>query len=254
MTSIFLRICIGLFLIFTAFLPSACSQKASTIMGYKQGTEIAIPTETQLLNHPSLPTITRMPTKSPAHVSKVSQTSQSTTQTTKNFHKPTIAAAQACPAWVYQKQEYSQDQWRNMPSPRTPGDYIGFQYRFLPMPLEYIGETMIGNSDYGIAWVRDENIEILWLVKLICRYWDEAYDEIIDTLELPVISQSDMLAFGQGECQLNGIYDPELVIIAKREITGRLTDIKKAWRANRRAERFEVLPTTGIDCVVVISE
>ena len=87
MSSLFLRICIGLFLIFTAFLPSACSQKASTIMGYKQGTEIAIPTETQLLNHPSLPTITRMPTKSPANVSNIPQTSQSTTQKIKKINQ-----------------------------------------------------------------------------------------------------------------------------------------------------------------------
>ena len=141
-----------------------------------------------------------------------------------------------------------------MPSLRKPEDYIGFQYESLPAQLDPRQASLVDVSDYGITWVRDESMELLWLEKLICTYWDGVYFEILDALRLPVIGPNDILAFGQAECRLNGIFDPELVVIARIELTGHLTDIKKAWRANRITERFEELPTTGIDCVVVISE
>lgn len=255
MTPKFSRISIVLLLISTAFILTQCSNQPPTDARATPSNEIENRMVSQTPNNPPLPAVTQIPTKSEDSALEVSEISKSTnSQTVIDFPTQTITLAQVCPAWVYQKQEYSHAQWNNIPSPRKPEDYFGFQYESLPIPLEYRQASLVDNSDYGIIWVKDEGMELLWLEKIICTYWDRVYNEVLDVLKLPSISQNDMLAFGRNECRLNGVYDAELIVIAEKEITGHLTEIKKVWRANRRTERFEELPSVGIDCVVVISE
>lgn len=154
-----------------------------------------------------------------------------------------------CPEWIFQGQSYSEEFWTNMPISRRPNDYRGFQYYDLPPGLNYYRTSIIANNDYGISWVSDSWKQMLWFEKCICRYQDNAYFQVIDVRELSPIGQRDVLLFGGDECSLNGVVDPELIVIAEDEVTAHLTNIKKAWRANRQTNRLESVSVEGIICI-----
>jgi len=157
-----------------------------------------------------------------------------------------------CPDWVYKNQNYSESFWNNMPKSRSPKNYIGFQYRLLPSTLkEEFSESIDGgpiNINYGLSLISERGINMIWFNKIICRYKDRAYYELIDVLEIPYIQEMEILILGN-VCRINGSPDHEVIAIAEREPSALQTKIIKAWRANRTSDHFEIIPTHSITCI-----
>lgn len=227
------------------------------------GETVTAQAETQSPTITASPTYTPQPSRPTSNIQVTLVIAHPTQQPKATFSL--IPTHTAIPAWVLAGEEYSQSQWKNIARSQKPESYIGFQYRFLPKSLIWKLSSTIETyrtglrsdlGDYGITWVNDGNYDMLWLEKLICRYWDRAYFEVIDVLVLPFIRQKDILIISgaDSDCYLNEISDGELVVIAEREPTAIMTNVKKAWRANRSSGVFEVIPVSGIHCVVTISK
>jgi hypothetical protein len=127
-----------------------------------------------------------------------------------------------------------------------------FQYRLLPSTIkEELSVSIDGNPkhiDYGLSLIKEGGINLIWFDKLICRYKDRAYFEVIDVVEIPNIQQNEILILGN-VCSINDSPDHEVIAIAEKEPTALQTKIKKAWRANRTSEHLETITIDGITCI-----
>ena len=124
-------------------------------------------------------------------------------------------------------------------------------------PVEDYGpQMMIKRNDHIIEWISGGSMEMLWLNKVICRRNDRSYFEVLDVLELPEISRSEVLIIGgaNGDCELNNTLTGGLIVIAEKEPTAIVTNILKAWRANRSTGGIDGIPTSNIRCVATISK
>jgi hypothetical protein len=250
------HILIELYLLISAIGLTMCSNNAPVKLTSTPNIINTSPMETPTSRPLKLPTRTensRNPTKD---INKATATPLVVdTYKPTSITIPIAASTPSCPAWVYEKQKYSKIQWENMPGSRKPSDYIGFQFHNLPPTITFNGSSSMYIWDYSLSWIRENGIEMLWLEKYLCTYLSDSFWEVIDVLELPAISKKDMLVLGTlRECSINGIADPELIVIAQIEITGYLDKIKEAWRANLVTKHIEKIPTAGITCNVVISE
>jgi hypothetical protein len=73
--------------------------------------------------------------------------------------------------------------------------------------------------------------------------------KVLDVLNLPPLRTSDVIVGNPGlQCTRNGVRDPEIVAIATYSDTNYLQQIKRAWRANRKAGKFEDISTRDIVC------
>jgi hypothetical protein len=70
--------------------------------------------------------------------------------------------------------------------------------------------------------------------------------EVIDTMPHPVVGKDE--TFATFSCGMNGKLDPEIFGVAKYEEKSKLAKIKSAWRANRKAGKFETIPVKDIEC------
>jgi hypothetical protein len=86
---------------------------------------------------------------------------------------------------------------------------------------------------------------VLWL-EIISNDTDgKAKYQVLDVLNLPPLESNEEVTT---YCQVRGKIDSEIVTISVSENTELLTDIKQAWRANRKTGKFEVIPTDGLAC------
>lgn len=129
--------------------------------------------------------------------------------------------------------------------------YVGLEHRPLPAGLKDLGGALIGpvaEPQYGLALIARGRTRMLWLSRLTRR--DEAGRptwEVRDVLFLPAVGRGEVLAYAL--CFSNGKPDPEIVAIAAYERDREFfTRIRRAWRADRREERFESVPAKGIKC------
>jgi hypothetical protein len=90
---------------------------------------------------------------------------------------------------------------------------------------------------------------MLWFEIIFTDSQGKANYQVIDVLNLPKLSKSEIVIGGQaGVCLLRGVPDQEITVIAKYQDTEYLRQIKKAWRANRKSNKFEEVSTRNIAC------
>jgi hypothetical protein len=117
--------------------------------------------------------------------------------------------------------------------------YIGLSYPPFPVSLSQDLSMLIQNTDdYGLTLVSAGANKMLWLSKI--THYDTTsgnpYWEVKDVLDLSNV-KGVLIPDG---CSLNGVPDSE-IFIAERNGA-----ILLAWRANTSLDKFEVLPTDGI--------
>ena len=130
--------------------------------------------------------------------------------------------------------------------------YIGLRHGPLPPGLKSRGGSLVSAvgdaKEYGLAEVHRSTTKMLWFERLTHR--DDkgvAYWEVTDVMVLPRITKKQVLVFAF--CLLNNQPDGEIVAVADYvEGVQYFTRVRRAWRANRQTEKFEVIPTKGIKC------
>lgn len=126
--------------------------------------------------------------------------------------------------------------------PEKFSKYIGLNYPPLPAGLSEGLSMMIQDSnDHGLWLVSDGESRMLWLSKL--THHDSsgsAYWEVRDVLGLSDLEPGITLI--PDGCFLNGQPDHEIFVAGKNGAA------LLAWRANTALDRFESIPTDGIEC------
>lgn len=142
---------------------------------------------------------------------------------------------------------------RSLQTKQSNRNYIGLRYRTVPKGVTDLGGWVIGNDrvngrEYVVANVKKGAQQMLWLgIILSLDTQGRPTYQVVDVLNLPTLGKSVQLTHG-GQCERNGGVDPELVTIAREEDTAQLRQILRAWKANRRRERFEVVSVRNIVC------
>ncbi len=131
--------------------------------------------------------------------------------------------------------------------------YVGLRHGAdLPAGHKEIAGALVSDpykdkKQYGLSHVSRGSVNMVWFE--ILTHHDSAgrpFWEVKDVLFLPVIQKRDY--FLLINCQVKGKIDPEVIaIVDSRSVRG-FHPVKRAWRANRRTEMFEVLALTGIKC------
>lgn len=96
-------------------------------------------------------------------------------------------------------------------------------------------------EDHSLTFVSDGADKMLWLSKI--DHYDpdgSAYWEVKDVLDLSNM-EAGLVLIPDG-CSLNGALDSEILVVGKDGT------VRLAWRANTTLDRFEVIPTEGIEC------
>lgn len=115
---------------------------------------------------------------------------------------------------------------------------------------EYTGYVLgfIEEDEYVIDHVSKNGTQLLWFCKLIRRDIEgRPILRILDIVILPDYDENDQLLMGN--CEFNGIEDPEIITIARFSAEKIEAEIRHAWRANRERKQFEKVPLEKITCV-----
>ncbi|MCM3874343.1 MAG: hypothetical protein ND895_26940 [Pyrinomonadaceae bacterium] len=140
-------------------------------------------------------------------------------------------------------------------SPAAKSTYIGLRYdgNKLPRGHKWIGGALLtdpysNEKQYGVTEVSKGKVRMMWLDRL--THHDaagHAHWEIRDVLFLPPMRKNQLLFYVN--CFLANKPDSELVVITDAVVRGGYYGrVRYAWRANRQAEKFQQIPTTGIKC------
>lgn len=126
--------------------------------------------------------------------------------------------------------------------PERFNKYIGSTHPPYPEGLSDDFAMLIQDAeDHALTLVSDNPNKMLWLSKL--THYDSngtAYWEVKDVLDLSN-AEAGLILVPDG-CSLNGRPDSEIIVTSKDGT------IQMAWRANTTLDRFEVIPSTGIEC------
>ena len=120
--------------------------------------------------------------------------------------------------------------------------YIGLVYPPSPAGLSQGFSMIIQDSNvYSLSLVTDGVNKMLWLSKI--THYDtngSASWEVKDVLGLSNL-EAGLVLIPDG-CFLNGVPDSEIFVAGRNGV------IVLAWRANTALDKFEVIPTDGIEC------
>ena len=153
----------------------------------------------------------------------------------------------------------SHGQQRRTASPAAARDkkpYLGLRYagNKLPAGHKWMAGSLISDpyndqKQYGVAHVVRGRVNMMWFDLLTHNDAEgQAHWIIKDVLFLPPMAKNQLLF--HVDCSLDDKPDPELVVIVDNVLNdGYYTQVRHAWRANRRTEKFETLAAKGVKCV-----
>jgi hypothetical protein len=120
--------------------------------------------------------------------------------------------------------------------------YIGLVYPPSPENLTQVFSMLIQDKEgYSLMMVLEGGNKMLWLNKI--DHYDEngsAFWEVQDVLALSNLEPG--LTLLPDGCFLNGVPDSEIVVAGRNGV------VILAWRVDMTLDKFEVIPTDGIQC------
>ena len=134
----------------------------------------------------------------------------------------------------------------------APINYEGLQVPPLPLGHEDIAGFLIDDrptSYYGVARVRHDSGEVIWLEKLL--YHDQEghpHWEIKSAVAGPVVKKG--YDYFLGTCMQNGVHQRELIAFVKLEDKEIQTAIERAWRVDLNRETIFEISASGITCYI----
>lgn len=133
------------------------------------------------------------------------------------------------------------------------GKYVGLRHGpSLPAGLRHASGGLISDKsdaqEHAVAEVRRGRVKMLWFERLTHR--DDsgrAHWEVKDVLVLPAIPRKQILVYAT--CFSGQNPDKEIIAVADyRPDAEYFTRVRRAWRANRKTEKFEEILVEGIRC------
>lgn len=130
--------------------------------------------------------------------------------------------------------------------------WVGIRYDRAPPGVTVIEGAWleeVNGVGYALHRVSVAGATMLWLERRLPQDSDAAW-EIVSVLSLPSLARDESAAFGSTVCMLNDEFDLELVAVVQDDLQQEvLTEVRGAWRANRRRHAFEEIATTGVSCL-----
>ena len=133
------------------------------------------------------------------------------------------------------------------------GKYVGLRHGpSLPRGLKGTGGGLISDAsdavEYAVSEVQKGRVKMLWFDRLTHRDDSgKAHWEVKDVLVLPAIPRKQVLVYAL--CFSGQNRDKEIIAVADYQPGEEyLTRVRRAWRANRKTEKFEEILTEGIRC------
>ncbi|MDT7603173.1 MAG: hypothetical protein QOF61_1170 [Acidobacteriota bacterium] len=131
--------------------------------------------------------------------------------------------------------------------------YVGLKHgSHLPDNLKGVGGASISSmgdaKEYGINEVHQGRVKMLWFEHMTYRDDSGAPNwEVKDVLVLPTIPRNKVLVYSF--CSSGKKPDSEIVAIADYQPDEEFfTRVRRAWRANRKTEKFEEISPRSIRC------
>lgn len=138
-------------------------------------------------------------------------------------------------------------------------EYIGYKYKgvvygkTLPNGVKDLGGGLLSNDNYGISHFSKENLQMLWLDKITDRdnkgvpSW-----EVKDVLRFPKMKKNQTFMFSYASsCLKNKKADLDMIVLVELNPKTKKYKVIKAWKANVKKEKFEVIKTKGIKCEMI---
>ena len=130
--------------------------------------------------------------------------------------------------------------------------YIGLRHNStVPANLKDVGGALVSEvgdaREYGLSEIHKGRVRMIWFERLTHR--DETGRpnwEVKDVLVLPALRKNQVLVYAM--CYSGKQPDKEIVAIADYQDAEFLTRLHRAWRANRKTEKFEPISPKGIKC------
>lgn len=134
----------------------------------------------------------------------------------------------------------------------APDNYEGLQIPPLPDGHKEIAGFLIDDkptSYYGVARIRHDSGEVIWLEKLLYR--DEEghpHWEIKSVVAEPKLKKGH--DYFLGTCMQKGVHQREIIALVKLEDAEIQTAIKRAWWVDLNRESIFEISVSGITCYI----
>ena len=130
--------------------------------------------------------------------------------------------------------------------------HVGVEHPPVPKGITKLGGALAGaagvpaaNVRYAFQEMRSDTVQILWLSKLLGRDpGGEPRWRVVDAVRLPTIASDERFL-------ISGCSSPahaSLAAVARETDEEMLTDIRRAWGADRTQNRIVEVATSGVRC------
>jgi hypothetical protein len=134
--------------------------------------------------------------------------------------------------------------------------YIGYKYtgvtynHKLPNGVRDLGGSLLENENYGVSRMKKGKTEMLWLTRITSRNWSGIPNwQVKDVLYLPALKKDQEILQGiTFPCTINGKEDLNLIVLAELSPKKKTYTVLKAWRADTKAKKIQVISVKGIVC------
>jgi hypothetical protein len=108
----------------------------------------------------------------------------------------------------------------------------------------------LNDIEYGIAHYKKGSFNVVAFERIMRQANGKVNYLLIDVLEINGIGKNQRISCGL--CRLNKLNDTDIIAVYQfnNNDNGFSTKVKKAWRANRKTDKFEQIDTKGIDCII----
>ncbi len=134
--------------------------------------------------------------------------------------------------------------------------YIGYKYtgvtynKTLPNGVKDLGGSLLDDDSYGVSHMKKGKTDMLWLARITSRNakgipkW-----QVKDVLILPTLKKNQEILQGfTFPCTINDEEDLNLIVLADYLAKSKTYKVRKAWRANTKTNKIQVISTKGISC------
>ena len=136
--------------------------------------------------------------------------------------------------------------------------YIGYKYvgvsynQTLPNGVKDLGGSLLEDNNYAVSRMKKGKTEMLWLARITSRNakgipkW-----QVKDVLTLPVLKKNQEILQGfTFPCTINDEEDLNLIVLADYLAKSKTYKVRKAWRANTKTNKIQVISVKGISCEI----
>jgi hypothetical protein len=133
---------------------------------------------------------------------------------------------------------------------RRNGTFVGTVVPPFPAELAPAGmQAFPGDSPgYALELVFGTDRQMLWLTRATGGGDPAGSREVVAVLDIPREEQNVSLVYTPGACRVDGVVDPEIIVLARVTFAPRLEEVVLAWRADRGASQFDEVPASAVTC------